>query len=636
MLLMLDGDDLVDPTYFECLYFGLYFNPDKDWSYTFSVGFGNQEYLWKFPFDAKKLITYNFLNYSCLIRKEALLEVGEYDDSSKHFYEDWHLWIRLLKSGHYPVRESFYGFWYRRTDSGELAKVRDNRSIDKKARKKIKETANGLRPELVQIKDYGTVPGMGNFNSPSPIELDLEWPKDSRQHILMIFPWMEIGGADAFNLEFIRLLDKDKYSISIVLTKVCENPWRQKFAEYVDEIYALPSFLDIENHISFIKYLIKTRNTQIVFLSQSYMGYSLLPWLRYNYPEMCIVDYMHIEEKYWRNGGYARTTAAMDAFLDKTCTCNEVTRDVLINDYGKDASKVETVYIGVDSDAFVPNNDKKAIRAKLNLPAEKRIVLFPCRMTPQKRPMLMLEIAKAICKKNNDIIFAAVGNGQLFDDMKEKISHYGLRDRVLMLGEQENMVDYYNACDLTLICSIKEGLTLTAYESLACGTPVLSADVGGQKELIDDKVGCIVPVYQSESEGFNSEEYPEEEIKQYVDAILYLLSDDAKLTEMGKNGRKRIENGFSTNNMVNHIERIFDSILEEKHKNNKTDITNNQFEALIGEYNLLYGEYAKFEENSVGASTVLKIMGSRKYALAMKIIGKLKIKGFVKHFLFKE
>lgn len=635
LILTLDADDLIEPTYFECLYFGLYFNPDKDWCYTNSIGFDAQEYLWNYPFDALKLKTYNFLNYSALIKKSALEKVGLYTEGYRHFYEDWHLWIKLLKNKSYPVKENFYGFWYRRRDSGELSLIHGDEKRMEEAIAPIEREAKDFNPRKVQIKDFSLINSMGTFSSSIKIQENFELADEGKQHILMIFPWMEIGGADAFNLEFIKLLNKQKYAISVVLTKICENPWRQRFSEYVDEIYDLPSFLDTENYVEFILYLMRSRNTKLVFLSQSYMGYSILPWIRYNFPSVGIIDYMHIEEKYWRSGGYARTTGAMDEFIDITCTCNEVTRNILINDYNKPSSKVETVYIGVDDKAFTPDYDKQSLRKELDLPLDKKLILFPCRMSPQKRPLLMLEIAKAVKAKDKNINFVAVGNGPLYSTMYEKINRMGLKDNVFLLGEKSDMGKYYNACDLTLICSIKEGLTLTAYESLACAIPVISSDVGGQKELIDDEVGRLLPVLQNEDEGFNSDTYSEEEVNQYVETIFELLSDNDRLTEMGKIGRKRIENNFSTTYMVRHIESIFDRILLKKEgiDSNENRITPAQYNALLNEFNILYSEYAKLEENSAGTSIFNKILHSRKYALIVKILTKLKIKGLVKKLL---
>ena len=74
--------------------------------------------------------------------------------------------------------------------------------------------------------------------------------------------------------------------------------------------------------------------------------------LRAQFPELAIMDYVHMEEWYWRNGGYARTSGAMGEVLEKTYVCNERTRRVLIQDFGRKPESVETLYIGVDQELY--------------------------------------------------------------------------------------------------------------------------------------------------------------------------------------------------------------------------------------------------------------------------------------------
>lgn len=92
------------------------------------------------------------------------------------------------------------------------------------------------------------------------------------------------------------------------------------------------------------------------------------------------------------------------------------------------------------------------------------------------------------------------------------------------MGRQTDMRPYYCDAAITLICSLKEGLALTAYESLAMGTPVVSSDVGGQAELISEDVGLVVPLLQNEANDLDTRIYSQEEILLYADAIESLLS----------------------------------------------------------------------------------------------------------------
>ena len=116
---------------------------------------------------------------------------------------------------------------------------------------------------------------------------------------------------------------------------------------------------------------------------------------------------------------------------------------------------------------------------------------------------------------------------------------------------------------MTLICSLKEGLALTAYESLSMGRPVISSDVGGQAELIDDSVGRILPLWQDEAAELDSRNYSAEEIEQYADAITELLDNPERCARMCLACRRRIEDGFSSQIMIRKLENIFENLVRD-------------------------------------------------------------------------
>ena len=61
------------------------------------------------------------------------------------------------------------------------------------------------------------------------IKLPMYKRKDDRKNLLFIFPWAVVGGADLFNLELLRRLDKKKYNATILFTTPNMNELRQEF-----------------------------------------------------------------------------------------------------------------------------------------------------------------------------------------------------------------------------------------------------------------------------------------------------------------------------------------------------------------------------------------------------------------------
>lgn len=559
----LDADDLIEPTCLEYEYWALQFNKDASWAFADSCGFQGQEYIWNPKFVPEKMKKSNLLSITALIRKKDAMAVECYRDEKFYFNEDWHFWLKMMAKGKFPVQlQGEILFWYRRSHTGVLAAVkRGKESIDRNEKIILEQAAFVVEPE--KPVNYPT----DKYDAYKKIK-ESEWDrkvytKHEKIHILCLFPWLTMGGADKFNLDLLDGLDKERYEISIVTTTKSENDWIQRFRKVTPEIFNLPNFLSPENYPEFIDYMIKSREIDVIFQSNSWDGYYLLPWIRQNHPNVAIVDYVHMEEWYWRNGGYSRDSSALQSVIEHTYICNNASRDVMIQKMGKKPELVDTVHIGIDETYFDADRIRPGILYKeLGIDESRPIVLFICRLNPQKRPFLMLKIAEQVRQQIENVAFVVIGDGPQGEEMQEKVESMNLDGTVYFLGAKDEVRPYYRDAKVTLVCSMKEGLSLTAYESCAMGVPVITADVGGQSDLIDANVGALIPCMQDEEKDFDSREFPQEEIKAYVDAIVEILTDKEKWKILSKNCRKRIEEGFTIQNMICKMDAEFQRVVK--------------------------------------------------------------------------
>lgn len=147
-ILPLDADDLIEPTFIEYCWWMLQKNKEASWSYSDSCGFGTIEYIWTEPFDPEKEEKSNLLTATALIRRDWIERVGYYGENSKHFNEDWYLWLKIMAKGGYPVQSKNEElFWYRRSDTGVLSIVQGDHKIAEKNKKIIRDMADRvIRP----------------------------------------------------------------------------------------------------------------------------------------------------------------------------------------------------------------------------------------------------------------------------------------------------------------------------------------------------------------------------------------------------------------------------------------------------------------------------------------------------------
>ena len=388
-LIFLDDDDVIHPTYLECAYATLQTNKEASWAYTDVVNFEGMEYKWIKWFDSEIEKKENLLVATALIRKKDFFEVNGYELREKAVNEDWNLWLKLLAVGKKPVRMNFDGFWYRRKKQGsELQRSKANR---KRALEIIKTTGEKIKEKVEAIQypkqDYDWEEIVETIDIPNATLV-----KDEKINILMVIPWMVTGGADKFNLDLITRIDKKKFNIIIVTTEPNTNSWRQEFDNQVT-VYDLTTFLDKKYWLAFINHLIAQYNIQIIFNTNSYIGYSMIPYLKAKYPEMPIMDYVHMEEWYNRAGGYSRDSSTVSSCIDKTLVCNKHSEKILVDYFKRNPKEVETVYIGVDEDKFNPekyHKEEVLQELKIENPDKKYIISYICRISDQKRPLLLV------------------------------------------------------------------------------------------------------------------------------------------------------------------------------------------------------------------------------------------------------
>ncbi len=555
-IFFIDDDDLVEKTFLEIAYFTLSINKEAAWCYSDVVNFDGYHSLWNKKFSTEQMKKENLLVNSALIRKDAFNDVSGFKLEGKGLYEDWILWLKLLAKGYYPVHMSYYGFWYRKKkNSGEfqtaLESHKDNMNLVNKYASKILDDVNPIEFPR-EVYNWDGITDSVDILKP-------RYKRNNKTNILVIVPWMTLGGADKFNLDLFSMIDKEKYSITLLSTQPTEYVWRQKFEEVCDDLFDLSTFIDCKDWTAFVNYIIETRNIDIIFNTNSTTGYEMLPYLHAMHPTIPIMDYIHMEEWYNRNGGYSRDSAAVTSVIDRTLFCNANSEKIMHEYFKVDKKKLGTVYIGVDANKFDPSKyDRVELRKKYKISSEKFVISMIARIDLQKRPYLLMRIIEETVKKNKikDLLFLVVGDGPLLQVIKNIAKANDLEENVMFLGVSRKPDEIYAISDITLNCSIKEGLALTAYESLSMGVPVVSADVGGQKELINEKTGVIVPCLQKESE-INNFVYSDIEVGNYVDGLIKVYNN---IDDYKKACRKRILDKFTINHMVEKMTEEFASL----------------------------------------------------------------------------
>ena len=205
-------------------------------------------------------------------------------------------------------------------------------------------------------------------------------------------------------------------------------------------------------------------------------------------------------------------------------------RAELVATYGAEPDRIEVIPPGVDHTMFLPGDAREA-RARLDLPQDRPVLLFVGRIQPLKGVDLAVRCLAALPDRSALLVIVGGPSGADGDAEVERlralVAELGVEDRVRWAPPQPHgaLADWYRAADVCLVPSRTESFGLVALEAAACGTPVVAANVGGLRSLVDNgHTGFLVDGRSGPA---------------FAGPVERLLADDRLAAEMGVSAAAR-------------------------------------------------------------------------------------------------
>lgn len=191
-----------------------------------------------------------------------------------------------------------------------------------------------------------------------------------------------------------------------------------------------------------------------------------------------------------------------DALLqsDTVITVSDGLRDSVI-ELGTSPERVQTIYQGIDSNVFHQNESRVTAKQKLGLNEEVKHLVWVGRIVPVKALDVLIDATKRLKESFPKFVLHLIGDGPERSRLEQRVQTESLAEHVSFEGAigHDQIADWYRAADVTVMSSDSEGLPNVLRESLACGTPFVSTDVGSIKEIADEKYSILVPKQDSNS-----------------------------------------------------------------------------------------------------------------------------------------
>lgn len=217
---------------------------------------------------------------------------------------------------------------------------------------------------------------------------------------------------------------------------------------------------------------------------------------------------------------------------------------------GVPADRITVLHNAIDTEEWSPGRSDSSFREELGLKGAFPVIGYVGRVTPEKDLVTWLQASARVARRFPNARFVVVGDGRgssTQTELEALASDLGIREQVIFPGYRSKLQPVYGAFDIFMLASRREGLPNCILEAMAMGIPIVSTDVAGAKELVNDQeTGFILS--QGDVEGLTQ-------------ALMRLSEDMVLRKQMGDASRLRIERHFSFRCRLEKIEDLYEQVV---------------------------------------------------------------------------
>jgi len=380
--------------------------------------------------------------------------------------------------------------------------------------------------------------------------------EQERINILQVVPGLTVGGTEKMFIQFLPFLSAARYNPLVCCLKgpgVLSHELRERNIEV--EYLNMPKgpglliFLDSLRAIIILVILMKKRKIDIV---HSYLfRANILSRIAARLAGVPIVvsSMRGIEVTRECPLLLERLTSFL---IDKFTAVSDAVKTYIIRKARINPRKIVTIRNGI---ALNRTRVEPIEREEFGLNPDVAIVGMVARLAKEKGHEYFLSAAKIVVTEYPKVHFLIVGDGPQRQKLACLATELGLRDKISFIGYRADVFRILTLFDIFALSTLWEGLPTVILEAMAMSKPVVATNVGGNPEVVlDGTTGFLVPARDPEI---------------LAERIVRLLRDESLRRRMGEEGRRRVEEEFTIERMVEETESLYEELFFQKRGSRK-------------------------------------------------------------------
>ncbi len=299
---------------------------------------------------------------------------------------------------------------------------------------------------------------------------------------------MVSGGVESVVMNYYKNIDKDKVQFDFIIDEDSTHIPYEEIESMGGRLFLVPPYQNIHSYIKTLKNIFKSEKYKIVHSHLNAL--SVFPLYAAKKSDVGIrIAHSHStsNNKEWKKNimkNILRPFSKVNA-THYFC-CSELAGRWLFGNKVYDNNEVKLINNAINVDKFIYDEHiRNMIRSELNI-EDKFVIGHVGRFVEQKNHTGLIDIFNEIYKIDQSTVLVLVGDGQLLEDIRDKVNSLNLIDVVKFLGVRSDIDKILQGIDVFLLPSLYEGLPVVGVEAQAAGNLcILSSDMTKETKILE-------------------------------------------------------------------------------------------------------------------------------------------------------
>lgn len=370
-------------------------------------------------------------------------------------------------------------------------------------------------------------------------------------NILHLIENLDIGGAQTRLLNDLRLLDRKKFN-----NIVCSLTFGGRLVSAIEGLgiktFALSGAFNLRS-LSILLSIIRQNDIDVIHTQLFFADlYGRLAGKISQVPFIVTT----IQSSVYEPDNvflYSYKRKLLDSYSgrlanDRFIAVSGFVKDSIIRRLKFNPKKIEIIPNYIDFSALnsVRQQDISALKKELDIKTGEIIFITVSRLNPAKGLNYLLEAFAALNKQYPSVKLLIAGSGPSEAELKGLSRILGIKDKVVFLGERNDIKELLHMSDIFVFPTLSEGLPLSLLEAMAVGKSCIASDIGPIQEIIQNNDNGIL--------------FRTKDSKDILRAMLEVIPSSERSRQMARKGRDFVRGKFDARINVDLLESLYQNL----------------------------------------------------------------------------